>query len=240
MISCLFAFSVSAQDAKEIMRKADKKMQGESNKGEMVMRIVRPDWTREISMKIWAMGTKNSLVLITGPARDKGSAMLKRDKEIWNWQPSINRVIKLPPSMMMQSWMGSDFTNDDLVKESSIVNDYEHTYAGDSTIDGRPVHKITLIPKPEAAVVWGKIDAYIGKDDYLQLLFKYYDEDEFLINTMVMSDIKDLGGRILPAKLEMIPADNPDQRTEIIYKSLVFNIDIDEKFFSMQNMKRVR
>ena len=113
-------------DAKEIVRKADQKMQGNSSKAEMVMKIVRPDWTREVGMKAWALSRKNSLILITNPARDKGTAFLKRDKEIWNWQPRIDRVIKLPPSMMMQSWMGSDFTNDDLVKESSITEDYTH------------------------------------------------------------------------------------------------------------------
>jgi outer membrane lipoprotein-sorting protein len=142
--------------------------------------------------------------------------------------------------MMMQSWMGSDFTNDDLVKESSIVRDYTHELKGDTTINTRNAWKIELIPKEEAAVVWGRIEAYITKDDYLQLLVKYYDEDDYLINTMVMSDIREIGGRIIPTKMEMIPAENPDQRTVIIYKDIEFEIDIDEKFFSMQNMKRVR
>ena len=228
------------QTAQEIIDKADKKMQGNSSKSEMIMRIVRPDWTREIGIKGWALGKEYSLMLITSPARDKGSAFLKRESEIWNWQPSIDRVIKLPPSMMMQSWMGSDFKNDDLVKESSIVRDYAHTLEGDTTINGRDAWKIVLIPNEDAAVVWGRIEAYISKEDYLQLLFRYYDEDDFLVNTMILSDIKEMGGRVLPTHLEVIPAENPDQKTEIIYKSMEFEINIKSNFFSIQNMKRVR
>jgi len=142
--------------------------------------------------------------------------------------------------MMMQSWMGSDFTNDDLVKESSIVNDYEHTLVGDTVYEGRECYKIVMIPKEDAAVVWGRIDAYISKDDYLQLLFKYYDEDEFLINTMYLSEIKEIGGRTIPTVMEMVPAENPNQKTMIIYRNMEFEVPMDEEFFSIQNMKRVR
>lgn len=236
----LFTSVSFGQSAKEIIDKADKKMQGNSSKSEMIMRIVRPDWTREIGIKGWAIGTEYSMMLITSPARDKGSATLKRENEIWSWQPSIDRVIKLPPSMMMQSWMGSDFTNDDLVKESSIVRDYTHTLEGDTTINERAAWKVVLIPTEEAAVVWGRIEAYISKGDYLQLLIRYYDEDDFLVNTMVLSDIREIGGRIIPTHLEMIPAENPDQKTEIIYKDMEFDIDLKPSFFSIQNMKRIR
>ena len=240
VVTVLFASVSWGQTAREIIDKADKKMQGNSSKSEMIMRIVRPDWTREIGIKGWALGKEYSLMLMTSPARDKGSAFLKRESEIWNWQPSIDRVIKLPPSMMMQSWMGSDFKNDDLVKESSIVRDYAHTLEGDTTINGRDAWKIVLIPNEDAAVVWGRIEAYISKEEYLQLLFRYYDEDDFLVNTMILSDIKEMGGRVLPTHLEVIPAENPDQKTEIIYKSMEFEINIKSNFFSIQNMKRVR
>ena len=124
----------NAQDAKEIVRHADEKVRGKSSRGELTMKIVRPTWTREMSLKMWSKGTEMALVLVTAPARDKGTASLKRKKEIWNWQPSIDRVIKLPPSMMMQSWMGSDFTNDDLVKESSIVTDYNQKIVNDLSL----------------------------------------------------------------------------------------------------------
>lgn len=195
-------------------------MQGNSNSSVMKMTIVRPDWKREVSMKGWALGRQYSLILITEPARDKGQSFLKRSKEMWNWQPSIDRVIKLPPSMMFQSWMGSDFTNDDLVKESSVVNDYTHELKGDSTILGMPVYQIILVPKPDAPVVWGKIVSFIDKKDYNQLLALYYDEEGELVNTLVLSEIREMGGRKLPTRLEMIPTDKPNHKTIIEYQDL--------------------
>ena len=236
----MMAIQSFGQTAKEIIQKAEDKMQGNSNKSEMKMTIVRPDWKREVTMKGWALGREYSLILITAPARDKGSAFLKREKEMWNWQPSIDRVIKLPPSMMLQSWMGSDFTNDDLVKESSIVNDYNHSLSADTVINNLDCFKVVLIAKPDAPVVWGKIIIYIDKTEYNQHLVYYYDEDDFLINTMVLSDIKSMGGRIIPTHLEMIPADEPDHKTVIEYLKMEFDLDLEQKFFSQQNMKRVR
>lgn len=236
----IISFTASAQSALEIVKKSDEKMQGNSNTSEMKMSIIRPDWKRDITMKGWSLGNEYSLILITGPARDKGQAFLKRKNEMWNWQPSIDRVIKLPPSMMMQSWMGSDFTNDDLVKESSIVEDYTHELKGDSVIQGRAVYKIEMTAKPDAPVVWGKVVAYIDKKEYNQLLVKYYDEDDELVNTLILSDIKEIGGRVLPTKLEMIPADHPKQKTVIEYQNLEFDVGLKEDFFSLQNMKRVR
>lgn len=236
----LVGFTAAGQTATEIIKKADDKMQGNSNRSEMKMTIVRPEWKREVTMKAWALGREYSLILITGPARDKGQAFLKRKSEMWNWQPTIDRVVKLPPSMMLQSWMGSDFTNDDLVKESSVVEDYTHERGADSVIAGQPVYRIILTPKPQAPVVWGRIVAFIDKKEFNQHLVRYYDEDGILVNTLTLSDIKNIGGRILPTRMEMVPAENPRQKTVIEYQSLEFDIGIKEDFFSLQNMKRVR
>jgi outer membrane lipoprotein-sorting protein len=218
----------------------DDKMQGNSNRSVMKMTVVRPDWKREVTMKGWSLGREFSLILITAPARDKGQVFLKRKTEMWNWQPSIDRVVKLPPSMMLQSWMGSDFTNDDLVKQSSIVEDYNHTLKGDTIIGGLNAYQIVMIPKPNAAVVWGKILACVEKKEFNQLLVRYYDEEGALVNTLVMSDIRPIGGRVLPCKLEMFPHDTPKQKTVIEYIELEFDLNLKEDFFSMQNMKRVR
>lgn len=203
----------------------------------MTIQIVRPTWTREIKMKTWSKGTNYTLILITAPPKEKGTVYLKRDKEVWNWIPSIERTLKLPPSMMSQSWMGTDFSNDDLVKESSVVEDYTHTFAGDTVIDGRDCYKIKLVPIPEAAVVWGKILTWIDKKDYLQLRTEFYDEENTLISTMQSSGIKMMGGRLLPSKTEMIPADKKNQKTVMIFNSIVFDQPLDEKFFSPDNMK---
>jgi len=236
----LIANSLNAQDATEIVKKADQKMRGQSSYAEMSMTIIRPSWTREVSMKTWALGTEYSLILITGPARDKGVAYLKRGNEIWNWQPTIDRVVKLPSSMMSQSWMGSDFTNDDLVQESSIVKDYTHKMLGDSTIENIAVYKMELTPKPNAAVVWGKMILYVSKDNYYQLLTRFYDEDMYLINTMRGSDIQQFDDRKIPSKLTVIPADEEGQKTVMQYKNMQFNIDIKPSFFSIQNMKNLK
>jgi len=243
-IKCLLSlehtsFFTPNEDAKSVVKKADEKMRGKTSKAEISIQIVRPKWTRELKMKTWSKGTNYSLVLVTAPVKEKGTVFLKRDKEVWNWLPSIERVIKMPPSMMSQSWMGTDFTNDDLVKESSIVEDYEHSFAGDTMISNKDCYKIKLIPRPEAAVVWGKIYLWIDKKDYLQLKAEFYDEENILINTMQSSDIKMMGGRLLPSKTEMIPADKKNQKTVMTFNSIVFDEVINDNFFSPDNMKKV-
>lgn len=231
---------VQAQDASEIVRRADEKMRGESSQAEITMEIIRPTWKRSISMKAWSLGMDYSLILVTAPARDEGTAYLKRGNEIWNWLPDINRTIKMPPSMMSQSWMGSDFSNNDLVEESSIVTDYNHSLAGDSTISGYAAYKIEMFPKPQAPVVWGKVVSFITKDDYLQLRTEFYDEDMELIKIMEGSEIEEMGGRIIPTRMEMIPVNKEGQKTVLLYEDIDFNIDVTERFFSIQNMKRVQ
>jgi outer membrane lipoprotein-sorting protein len=226
--------------AEDIIRKADEKVRGISSKSTITMKIVRPSWTREMTMKAWSKGDEFSIILVTAPARDKGIAFLKRDQELWNWQPTINRIIKMPPSMMMQSWMGSDFTNDDLVKESSIIKDYTHKILGEEDIEGRLSYKIELIPKEDAPVVWGKIISWVDKKDFLQLKSEMYDEDGYLVNTMYGKNIKILGGKLLPALLEVIPADEEGHMTQIEYNELEFDISIESSFFSTKNLKRVR
>ena len=241
-LSCLLApiFAQQSLSALEIVRKADEKVRGKTSMAEMKMTIVRPTWSREVTMKSWGKGEQMALILITGPARDKGMAFLKRDNEIWNWQPAIDRVIKLPPSMMMQSWMGSDFTNDDLVKESSAIQDYTHRLIGSEQVEGRECHKIEMVPKEEAAVVWGKVLVWIDKKDFMQMKATFFDEDGFLVNTMYGKDIKTLGGKLLPGRMEVVPADEPGKKTIIEYLRLEFDRPIEDAFFSMQNLKRVK
>lgn len=228
-----------AQDADEIIRKTDEKSRGEYARQEMKMTIIRPDWTRSVSLKMWSKGTEYSLILITAPAKEKGQVFLKRNTEMWNWVPSIERMIKIPPSMMMQSWMGSDFTNDDLVKESSIVTDYNKKMLGHESIGDVDCWKIELDPKPDAAVVWGKVITWIGHD-YNQRKVEYYDEDGTLVNTMNLSDIRKMDDRVIPTHMEMVPADEENKKTVIEILSAVYNKPIPESFFSIQNMKTVR
>lgn len=229
-----------AQSAKEIVSKANDLLHGESSNATAVMKVVKPDWSREIATKIWMLEPDYAMILITAPAKDKGTVTLKREKEMWNWIPSIQRVIKIPPSMMMQPWMGSDFNNDDLVRESSIVEDYTHSFIGEETIDGYDCHKINLTPKPEAGVVWAKVIMWISKEGFLELKTEYYDESGDCVKYMTGSKIKEMGGRTIPSYWEMIPVNKPGEKTILEYKSMEFDIDISPSFFSEQKMKRVR
>ena len=159
---------------------------------------------------------------------------------MWNWIPAIERNIKLPPSMMSQSWMGTDFTNDDLVKEASAVSDYEHRHLGRETVDDRECYRIEMIPRPEAAIVWEKVIAWIDTADFLQLKTEFYDEDGELVNVMHGSDIKVLGGRLIPSRIEMRPADKEGHSTVIRYEDILFDQDIPDDFFTPRNMTRLQ
>lgn len=235
------SLAAQALSATEIVRKADEKFNGEkSGISIMEMTIVRPSWERTVEFKSWTMGRENSLTLITSPAKDKGQTFLKRGQEMWNWNPSINRLIKLPPSMMSQGWMGSDYTNDDILKESSLVNDYTHEIVGEETIDGRLCHKIKMIAKKDASVVWGHQFRWIDKKDLLVLKAELYDEDGFLMRTELGSDIKLMDGRLIPTVLELIPAEEKGNKTIVRIKDIRFNAPVEDSFFSQQNMKRVR
>jgi outer membrane lipoprotein-sorting protein len=236
LLSTLYGLS---QTAKDIVQKADEKMRGTTSQVELTIKTIRPTWTRSMDVKAWMKGSDYSMILIQSPAKDKGIVFLKRKKEVWNWMPALERTIKLPPSMMSQSWMGTDFTNDDLVKESSIVNDYNHNITGDTIIDNRNCYIIQMIPKPEAAVVWSKLIICIDKKDFLELHTKFYDEDGKLINTMSAYDVKIMDGRLIPTRFEMIPMDKKNQKTEMIYRAVKYNRPIEDGFFTAEKMKTV-
>ncbi len=206
--------------AEEIIKNADEKMRGKTNTSTMEMQIIRPTWKRSVSMKSWGRGMEYSMTYITAPAKDKGQVFLKRKTEMWNWMPSIGRMIKIPASMMSQGWMGSDYTNDDILKESSIVHDYNHKIIGEENIEGFDTYKIEMIPKEDAAVIWGKIYKWITKDgEYIQLRSEYYDEDDALVKSDFAFDFKTMDGRLIPTRIEIIPADEEGKFVFMIQKA---------------------
>ena len=234
----IYGQEISATD---IVRKADEKFNGEkSSYSEMSMTIVRPSWQRTIEFKNWTLGKDFALTLITSPAKEAGQSFLKRASEMWNWNPSISRLIKLPPSMMSQGWMGSDYTNDDILRESSIVKDYTHEITGEEVIGGRMCYRISMKAREEAAIVWGRQIRWIDKKDFLMLKAELYDEDGYLVRTETGSDIKEMDGRAIPTKIELVPVDEPENKTVVKMISIKFNFPVEESFFSQQNMKRVR
>ncbi len=240
LLILLNALSLCSQEAREIVKKADERSKGSSSVGEMTVQTIRPDWSREMKIKVWSKGNDMALILISSPAKEKGIVFLRKKKEVWNWIPSIERNIKMPPSMMNQSWMGTDFTNDDLVKEASIIDDYIHSFMKDTLIEGKKCYMIQMMPKPSTAVVWGKVIMCIDKKDNIILNVTYYDEDGILVNIMQGKEIKLMGDRLLPSRLEMIPADKKGHKTVLIYNTLNFDVPIDDKFFSPQNMSKVK
>lgn len=214
-------------------------MRGTTSQAELIIKTIRPAWTRSMDVKVWMKGHDFSMILIQSPAKDKGIVFLKRKKEVWNWMPALERTIKLPPSMMSQNWMGTDFTNDDLVKESSVVTDYDHSILGDTVIDKRNCYIIQMIPKPETAIVWSKLIVCIDKKDFLELHTRFYDEDGKIVNIMNAYDVKIMDGRLIPTRFEMIPMDKKNQKTEMRYKTLQYNRPIADGFFSSEKMKTV-
>lgn len=230
-----------AISATDIVKRADDKMRGEkSSYSVMSMKIVRPTWERTISFKSWGKGTEMSLVYITGPAKDKGQSFLKINNEMWSWNPTVNRTIKLPTSMLSQGWMGSDFTNDDLLNQRSIVVDYNHELSGEETVSGELCYRINLQPKPDAPVVWGKIVMWISKKHEIVFKTEYYDEDKYLVKSEIGKNLKEMDGRVLLTEFELIPADGEGNKTLITLDEIKFNIHIEDSFFSQQNMIRIR
>jgi len=232
------AGAASAQmTAEEIIDHVDRIMRGESSYGVATMDVVTENWERSMTMEVWSLGTDYSLIRITAPKKEEGTATLMADDEIWNYLPRVDRTIKIPASMMMGAWMGSHFTNDDLVKESRLIEDYDIEVSYDGDRDGVTVWELTLTPKAEAAVVWGRIEYQVRQDDYMPIWARYYDEDGALVRTMTFSDFRVMGGRLVPAVMELIPEDKPDERTSVRYTELEFNVDIDESFFSLRALR---
>lgn len=233
--------SLSAQeksnDLKTILDKMDRVYRAESSEFEMEMEIVTPDWKRTMKMKAWSEGMKKTFITILSPSKDKGIGTLKVDTDMWNYFPKVNKVMKVPPSMMMGSWMGSDFTNDDLVKETTFLDDHTAKLLESTEKD---IIVIELKPKESAASVWGKIIAKVRKSDYLPVSQDYYDEKGVKTRTITFSNIKEMGGRTIPSVMEIIPLNKKGNSTKITYLSGKFNEKLDADTFSLRNLQKMR
>lgn len=227
-------------NAREIVKKADDLMRGESSFAETEMKIIRPSWERELHFKAWSKGDDYSLIYITHPPREEGQVFLKREHEMWNYVPDIDRTIKIPPSMMMQSWMGSDLTNDDLVNAASIVTDYDHTLLRKENHRGETCYVIKMTPHEDAPVVWGKIVTWITTNRFITLRNEYYDEAGELVNEEILDEIENVGDRTIATRFTMIPADKEGHKTIMKFQEINFGVEIKDRFFSIQNMKQMR
>ena len=230
-----------ALTAKEIIKKSEDKIRGGNQAyTEMTIEIIRPKWSREMKLKSWALGVDYSMILITGPARDKGSVFLKNQKQVWGYIPKFNRITKLPPAVMSQSWMGTDLTNDDLVRESNKVDDFKYFLKPDTMIDNLSCYQIELIPNEGTNVIWGKIILFIDKVDFITLRNESYDEDNQLVNVLKASVIKIMDGVKMATKMEIIPMEEKGKKTIMTIEKLDTHQSLDATFYSKQNMKRVK
>ncbi len=223
-----------------IMDRVDRVLRGASSRGVATMVVVTRHWERSLTMEVWSLGSDYSLVRVVSPAKEAGTSTLKASRDIWNYLPKVDRTIKIPAAMMMGAWMGSHFTNDDLIKESRLVEDYEIETTFEGSRDGVKVWEFTLTPKEEAAVVWGRIEYQVRQRDFMPLWARYYDEDGELVRTLSFGDFRRMGGRLIPAFMDMQPHDKPGERTTMRYNQLQFNVDIDKSFFSLRSLRRRR
>lgn len=229
-----------AARVKEILNKVDRLWRGSTSVGQMEMEVVTAHWSRTLRMKVYTEGMDRSLVRITYPAKEEGVATLKVDNNIWNYLPKIKRVTKVPASMMLGSWMGSHFTNDDVVKDSQYVRDYDTKITFEGERDGQEILELTLYPKPEAPVVWGKIVSIIRAEDYIPLKMIYFDEEGEEVRVMDFGEIKEMGGRTIPSVLSMRPLDKPEEYTRVTYLDITFDVDLKSDLFSLRSLQKTR
>jgi len=223
-------------EVERIVRAVDQLYRSKTSVANFEMEIVTPEWQRTLQMDIWTSGMNRTFVRILSPKKEKGVATLRIENEMWNYLPKTNKVIKIPPSMMMSSWMGSDFTNDDLVKEFSLFEDFKYEFA--QVEDPEPgVAYVNCIPNEGLAIVWGNIVMAVRKDDHIPLWQKYYDEKGRLMRVLEYSDIKEMGGRTIPSVMEMTPVNKEGHKTVIRYVTIEFDCKVDDDVFSLRNLR---
>ena len=225
----------SDQKALDLLDRMDKLYRLDSSKATMTMDIETPNWQRSMTLVSWSKGMDFTLVRIQSPKKEKGIATLKRENEMWNFFPKANQVIKVPPSMMMGSWMGSDFTNDDLVREESLAEEYEVTLTEDDKF-----YHLSLVPREDTITVWGKIEFTVDKANLLPVKEVFFNEEGEAMREMVFSKVTDFDGKLLPAVLELRPLNKTGHKTRIVYDELTFNVEISDSIFTLRNLKKKR
>ena len=227
------------RDATQIVRDAIDHWRGLSSYTEMTMLIHRPDWERSMTMQAWTKGDEQSLVRVLEPKKDRGNGTLTDEDNMWTFSPKINRVIKVPSSMMGQSWMGSDFSNKDIARADDIIDQYEHTIVSTSEEDGITTYQIESIPHEDAAVVWGS-EMLTIRDDHVVLEHAFFDQDGELVKTLESLEIAEMGGRVIAKRQRMSKTDNPDEWTEIAVNDVQYELDLKDSLFTLSNLRNPR
>jgi outer membrane lipoprotein-sorting protein len=226
-------------DPKALIRAAMDQWRGSTSHSEMTMTIHRPGWERTMSMRAWTEGEKKSLVRVTAPNKEAGTGTLLDDEQMWTYSPKINRIIKVPSSMMSQSWMGSDFSNKDISKSTDIIDQYEHTLLETQEEDGHTVYVIEAIPHEEAAVVWGR-EILVIRGDKVLLEEEFWDQEGVLVKKLETTVIAEMGGRTVAKTMRMGKPDRPDEWTEMTVDMIEFDLDLDPNVFTRSNLRNPR
>ena len=226
----------AAPTAEELISGMENLMWGKTTHTNFNMTIKTQYWERKLELEAWLDRPQKTLIRIHTPKKEKGVGSLRIGGEMWNYIPKIDRTLKIPPSMMLQPWMGSDFSNDDLVKESSMVNDYRHEIADSVIEEGKTIFRVISIPKSGAPVVWGKLE-FLIYSDFIPLQQTFFDDSAKVVKVMKYSDIREIGGRTIPVRWRMLPADKPDQFTEIIVNDIDFDKPLNEALFSLRTLR---
>ncbi len=230
----LFVQLLFATDAALIIERVQHNLQSDSGYAKITMTVTTSRGDRTLKFESWNRGNEQSFIKVVYPKKDRGITFLKRDTTMWQYVPKIEKTIKIPSSMMMQSWMGSDFTNDDMAKESSIVNDYDPEIIQESA----ELYHVRLIPKPDAAVVWGSIEIDVKKEHFVPVKAVYFDEDRQRQRVLSYSDVRVIDGRHVPCRMTLVPEDKPDRKTVVIMEDIDFNADIDDSRFAKSALRR--
>ncbi|MBZ0108779.1 MAG: outer membrane lipoprotein-sorting protein [Candidatus Scalindua rubra] len=240
VMACSLRVYASELDATDIVRHSDDLMRGDSRSGTYSMKIITSRWERELTLLVRSQGRDKMFIRILAPAKEAGIGTLRIKNEMWNYLPNVEKTIKIPPSMMLRPWMGSDFANDDLVKESSIVNDYTHQIVSREDINGESVLKIEFTPKPDAPVIWGKLYHWVRENDFVPLREEYYNEKGKAIKILEYSDVGQVSDRVVPRTWTMKSLTNKGHSTTIKLLDVTYNQTIDSAVFSMVHLKSVQ
>jgi outer membrane lipoprotein-sorting protein len=226
-------------DAAQLIRDTMDHWRGLTSYSDMTMTIHRPDWERSMTMRSWSKGDKLSLVRVVEPKKDAGNGTLTNDNNMWTYTPRINRIIKVPSSMMSQSWMGSDFSNKDISKSTDIIDQYDHELVGVEERDGHVYYTVSSVPHEDAAVVWGK-EVLTVRDDYVLIEQQFWDQDDVLVKSMKTLEVEEMGGRAVARVMRMAKVDTPGEWTQLTSNSIEFDLDLPASLFTLSNLRNPR
>jgi outer membrane lipoprotein-sorting protein len=241
VLSIFISISNSKADnisPEKILNNVDDLYRSNASHSILTLSVTTVNWQRTLTLEQWSKGEDKSLIKVLKPKKEKGLATLRVDKNVWNFLPKVKRVVKIPSSMMSSSWMGSHFTNDDLVKQSRMAEDYTFSITFEGMKDGKEIIEVTCLPNKEAAVVWGKVEVVVYADDYLPLRMIYYDEDLLLSRTLEFTNIEMMDGKMIPTMMNMIPTDEPGESTTVKWEEVKFDVTIDDDFFSLRKLQQ--